>query len=57
MDFTGITDQTALKALKDKFMLTEQLLCKAEKLMEYNIDVIYQDSKERVVPEFLARIF
>ena len=33
MNFTFITDHSALKALKDKFILTGRLLGRAEKLL------------------------
>ena len=39
MHFTVITDHLALKALKEKLVLTGRLLCRAEKLMEYNFNV------------------
>ena len=41
MHFTVITDHLALKALKEKLVLTGRLLRRAEKLMEYNFDVVY----------------
>ena len=42
MNFTIITDHSALKALKNKSMLTGRLLLRAEKLLEYNFDVIIE---------------
>ena len=57
MNFTIITDHSALKALKDKSILTGRLLRRAEKLLEYDFDVIYCAGKEHVVPDFLSRIY
>ena len=57
MHFTVITDHLLQKALKEKSVLTGRLLCEAEKLMEYNFDVVYQDGREHVVPEVLSRIY
>ena len=57
MNFTVITDHSALKALKDKFVLTGFLLHRAEKLLEYDFDVIYCAIKEHVVSDFLSRIY
>ena len=36
MQFTIITDHSALKVLKDKSLLSSRLLQRAEKLLEYN---------------------
>ena len=41
MQFTIITDHSALKALKDKSLLTGRLLQRAEKLLELDFNVIY----------------
>ena len=41
MHFTVITDHLAEKALKENLVLTGRLLRRAEKLMEYNFDVVY----------------
>ena len=57
MPFTIITDHSALKALKDKSLLTGRLLRRAEKLLEYDFDVIYRAGREHVVPDFLSRIY
>ena len=57
MNFTVITDHSALKALKDKLLLTGHLLHRAEKLLDYDCNVIYCASKEHVVPDFLSRIY
>ena len=57
MQFTVITDHSALKALKDKSLLTGRLLQRAEKLLEYDFDVIYWAGQEHVVPDFLSRIY
>ena len=57
MHFTVITDHSALKALKDKSVLTERLLRRAEKLLEYDFDVIYCSGRDNVVPDFLSRIY
>ena len=57
MHFTVITDHSALKALKDKSVLTGRLLRRAEKLLEYDFDVIYCSGRDNVVPDFLSRIY
>ena len=57
MQFTVTTDHSALKALKDKSLLTCRLLQRAEKLLEYNFDVIYWAGQEHVVPNFLSIIY
>ena len=57
MNFTIIKDHSALKALKDKSLLTGRLLRRAEKLLEYDFDVIYQSGKEHVVPDFHSRLY
>ena len=57
MHFTVITDYLALKALKEKSVLTGRLLRRAEKLMEYNFDVVYQAGKEHAAPNFLSWIY
>ena len=57
MKFTVVTNHSALKALKDKANLTGCLLRQADKLMEYNFDVVYQKGNENVVPDFLSRIY
>ena len=57
MNFTIITDYSALKALKDKPILTGCLLCRAEKLLEYDFDIIYCAGKKHVVPDFLSEIY
>ena len=57
MPFTIITDHSALKALKDKFLLSARLLKRAEKLLKYNFDVIYWAGKDYMVPDFLSRIY
>ena len=57
MNFTIIKDHSALKALKDKSLLTGRLLRRAKKLLEYDFDVIYQSGKEHVVPDFLSRLY
>ena len=57
MHFTVITDHLALKALKDKSVLTGHLLRRAEKLLEYNFDIVYCSGNENVVPDFLLRIY
>ena len=57
MNFTVISDHSALKALKDKSILTGCLLRRAEKLLEYDFDVIYCAGSEHVVPDFLSRIY
>ena len=40
MIFTVITDHSALKALKEKSVLTGRLLKRAEKLLKYNFDIV-----------------
>ena len=57
MHFTVITNHSSLKALKDKSVLTGQLLRRAEKLLEYNFDIISCSRKNSVVPDFLLRIY
>ena len=57
MHFTVITDHLALKALKDKSVLTWRLLRRAEKLLEYNFDIVYRLGKENMIPDFLSRIY
>ena len=57
MHFAVITDHFALKALKDKANLTGCLLIRADKLMEYDFDIVYRSGKENVVPDFLSRIY
>ena len=57
MHFTVITDHLALKALKDKSVLTGRLLRRAEKLLEYNFNIVYRLGKENVIPDFLSRIY
>ena len=57
MNFTIITDHSALKALKDKSLLTGRLLRRAKKLLEYDFNVLYQSGKEHVVPDFLSRLY
>ena len=52
MHFTVITDYLALKELKNKSVLTGRLLSRAEKLLEYNFDVVYNSGKENIVPDF-----
>ena len=51
------TDHSGLKAVKDKSLLTGRLLKRAEKLLEYKFDVIYQSEKKHVVPDFLSRLY
>ena len=57
MHFTVITDHSALKALRDKSILTGRLLRRAEKLLEYNFDIVCCSGKGNVVPYFLLRIY
>ena len=57
MHFTVVTNHLALKALKEKSILTGRLLRKAEKLITYNFDIVYQAGKENVVPDSLSRIY
>ena len=57
MHFTVITDHLALKALKDKSVLTGRLLRRAEKLLKYNFDIVYRSGNENVVPDFLLRLY
>ena len=57
MHFTVITDHLALKALKDKSVLTGLLLRRAEKLLEIDFDILYCSGNENVVPDFLSRIY
>ena len=52
-----ITDHYAMKAFKDKSLLTGRLLGRAEKLLENDFDVIYWAGQEHVVPDFLSRIY
>ena len=55
MHFLVITDHSALEALKNKSILTGRLLRRAEKLLEYNFDIIYCSGKDNVVSDFLSR--
>ena len=57
MHFIVITDHSALKALKGKSILTGRLLRRADKLLEYDFDVIYCSGRDNVVPDFLSRIY
>ena len=57
MHFTVITDHSAIKALEDKSILTGRLLRRAEKLLEYNFDIIYKPGKDNIVPDSLSRIY
>ena len=57
MQFTIITDHSALKVLKDKSLLTGRLLRRAEKLLEYDFDVIYWAGQEHVVSDFLSGVY
>ena len=57
MHFTVITDHLALKALKDKSVLTGRLLRRAEMLLEYNFDIVYCSGSKNVIPDFLSRIY
>ena len=43
--------------MKDNSLLTGRLLRRAEKLLEYDFDVIYQSKKKIVVPDFLSRFY
>ena len=52
-----IINHLALKALKDKSLLTERLLRRAEKLLKYDFDIICQCGKENAVPDFLSRLY
>ena len=56
MHFTVITGHSALKALKDKSVLTGRLLKRVEKLLKYNFDIVYRSDNENMVPDFLSRI-
>ena len=56
MHFTVITNHSALKASKDKSVLTGRLLRRTEKLLEYDFDVIYCSGRDNIVPDFLSRI-
>ena len=56
MSFTVIIDHSALKALKDKSILTGRLLRRAEKLLEYDFDVAYCLGKKNVAPNFILII-
>ena len=55
MHFTVITEYLALQALKDKSVLTGQLLRSAEKLLEYDFDIVYRSGNENVVPDYLSK--
>ena len=57
MNFKIITNNSALKALKDKSLLMGGLLRRAGKLLEYEFDAICQSRKEHVVPDFLSRLY
>ena len=57
MHFIVITDHSALKALKDKSVLTGRLLRRAEKLLEYDFDDIYRSGRDNIVPGFLSMIY
>ena len=57
MHFTIITDQMALKELKEKSVLIGQFLRRAEKLLKYNFDIVYCSGKDIIVPDFLSRIY
>ena len=57
MHFTVITDHLALKALKEKSVLTGCLLRRVEKLLEYDFDNVYRSGNENLVPDFLSRIY
>ena len=57
MHFTRIANYLALKALKKKSILAGRMLHRVEKLLEHDFDVIYQASKEHVVPDLLSRIY
>ena len=55
--FSIITDYSALKDLKLKSLLTGRLLRRAEKLLEYDFDIIYKSRKEHVFPVFLPILY
>ena len=57
MHFTVITDHSALKALIDKSVLTGCLLRRAEKLLEYDFDIVYRSGNKNVIPDFLSRTY
>ena len=57
MQFTIIAEHSTLRACKDKSLLTGRLLQRAEKLLEYDFDVIYWAGQEQVVSDFLSRIY
>ena len=57
MHFAVITYHSDLKALKDKSILTGRLLRRAEKLLEYDFDVVYCSGRGNVFPDFLSRVY
>ena len=47
----------SFESFKDKSILTGRLLRRAEKLLEYDFDIIYCSGKDSIVPDFLSRIY